>query len=68
MTPDSPILKLLPFAKNFCSLDELPAQETIVFLPGCNDRCIGVEYLIYQLQLQTNANVFCVEYSYLIES
>lgn len=68
MTSNSPIMKLLPFAKNFCSHDELPAEEIVVFFPGCNDRCIGVEYVIYQLELQTNANVFCVDYSYQIES
>lgn len=64
---DDKMLLYFPSLKNQCYLDESDDNTLILYFPGCNDRCIGVDYLIWNLERFSNADIICIEYGYKLE-
>lgn len=59
--------RVFPGLVNQCALDEEPNKALVLYFPGCNDRCIGIDYQIWNLQRYSNAEVLCIEYGYKLE-
>ena len=53
--------------KTECNVDEEPTPLVIVF-PGSNDRCIGVDWLVWAIERHSNSEVICFEYGHKLES
>ena len=61
-----PFYHLPPF-KRQCGPSEERSLPTLLF-PGCNDRCIGIDYFHWALERHSNSEVICIEYGHLLDS
>ena len=63
----SDISNYFPLFKNTCDTVKTSKDSLVLILPGCNDRCIGIDYFVWELERNTESDILCVEYGYQLE-